>query len=110
MATFSYGVDWAAQEESEPRVLTAKFGDGYEQRSADGINTDLKTWQVQFKNRDDSEAAAIVAFFAADAGVTSFDWTPPGGSAGKYVCSRWTRSPTQVDRNTITAVFREVAE
>lgn len=110
MSTFSYGVDWSAQMAVTPRVITAKFGDGYEQRAADGINTNLRKWQVQFKNRDDTETAAILAFFEAENGVTSFDWTPPVGSAGKFVCREWTHSPTQVDRNTITATFDEVAE
>jgi phage-related protein len=110
MPTFTYAVDWSPQAEIAPRVLEAKFGDGYQQRTADGINTSQRMFQLQFKNRSDTERDAIIAFLEARNGVESFDWTPPVGSAGKWVCKHWTESPTQVDRNTITAKFEEVHE
>ena len=36
---------------STPRVLTAKFGDGYEQRAVDGINNLAETYTLTFKTR-----------------------------------------------------------
>ena len=40
---------------STPRVLTAKFGDGYEQRAVDGINNLAETYTLTFKTRPKAE-------------------------------------------------------
>ncbi len=110
MTTFSYAVDWAAQVAVKPRVLKAQFGDGYDQRVADGINISPRIYRLEFKNRDDDERDDIIEFFEAANGVNSFDWTPPVGSSGVWVCEEWSESPTQVDRTTISTMFREVFE
>lgn len=110
MATFNYAIDWSPQASERPRVLSSKFGDGYEQRVADGINVRPLTYDLQFKNRSATEAGNILTFLRARNGVESFDWTPPNGSAGKYVCREWNHSPDQVDRYTVTAKFEQVFE
>jgi len=65
------------RKSSAPRVRSAKFGDGYEQRRVDGINNIKETYNVTFNNRTVSEADDIIAFFDTKAGVTSFDFTLP---------------------------------
>ena len=60
-----------------PRVLTAKFGDGYEQRVADGINTLNEEYSLNFKTRTKEEIDDIVAFLDTKAGVTKFTFTLP---------------------------------
>lgn len=43
-------------------ILTAKFGDGYEQRALDGINTKQENYSLNFNNRDYKEINLIAAF------------------------------------------------
>ncbi|MEY2690106.1 MAG: hypothetical protein RL375_4306 [Pseudomonadota bacterium] len=110
MAVFTWSPDWAAQGQFKPRVRSVAFGDGYQQRSADGINTNPGTWALTFGNRADGEAAAIMTFLEARNGLESFDWTPPGGTLARYICPEWAESPTTFGATTITARFVQVFE
>ena len=62
---------------SNPRVLSAKFGDGYEQRIADGINVLEETYSLSFRNRTKEEIDDIVAFLDTKQNVTNFTLTLP---------------------------------
>lgn len=110
MATFTYTPSFTATEQSQPRVRTTQFGDGYSQRLRYGLNTDPKSWQLTFLNRTDTERENILTFLEARAGVESFDWTPPRGGSGKYLCSQWNMDILNCNNNTITATFVEVYE
>lgn len=111
MATFTYTPDFGAQSAYKPRVRVTRFGDGYEQRVADGINTTPATWPLKFAMRDDTERNGILAFLEARNGVEAFDWTPPfGGSAIRAVCRTWEWTPEKANLNTITATFEQVFE
>lgn len=61
----------------QPRIRVAQFGDGYQQRLADGINNLGETFTLNFMNRDKTEADDIIAFFDTKAGVSNFDFTIP---------------------------------
>ena len=52
-----------------PRVLTAKFGDGYEQRIKDGINSLQETYSLSFKTRTKEDIDDIVFFLDAQKNV-----------------------------------------
>lgn len=110
MATFTYTPSFSASESSAPRVRRVQYGDGYEQRLRYGLNTDPKTWQLTFANRTDTERENILSFLEARGGSESFDWTPPRGTAGKYVCSEWSVDLLNCNNNTIQAKFMEVFE
>ena len=43
--------DKSMSKQSTPKVLIATFGDGYEQRIADGINTLAETYSLSFSTR-----------------------------------------------------------
>ena len=43
--------DRGVSEQPEPRVLSARFGDGYEMRVVDGINNLPRQWGLTFNNR-----------------------------------------------------------
>lgn len=81
MSTFT-DIPGSATLTTQPRIRTAAFGDGYEQRLADGINNAPRSWALTF-TRPTTEADAILAFFETANGLDSFDWTPPYGAAGK---------------------------
>lgn len=92
-------------------MRVSRFGDGYEQRVADGINTAMDKWDLTFTARTDTEASGIQTFLKARAGFESFDWTPTGEStAVKVVCREWNRTFDKFNLNTVTATFERVYE
>ena len=107
MSTFTWSPAPGASLAKQPRVRSAQFGDGYEQRVGDGINNSPRAWTVDF-TRKTSDIDAIDGFLDAANGTASFDWTPPSGVAGKWLCAEWGRSVTDNRVQAISAVFREV--
>jgi len=110
MATFSYTPSFPATEQSAPIAKTTVFGEGYQQRIQFGLNRDPKNWSLTFANRDDTERDNIITFLEARSGTESFDWTPPRGSAGKFICRSWSTNMPRYGRTTINAKFEEVFE
>lgn len=111
MATFTYTPDWNIRIAAKPRVRAVSFGDGYEQRTGDGINTAADSWSLSFASRSNVDAEGIVGFFEARGAVESFDWTPPNAiTAIRVVCREWQRTFDRYDFNTITATFDRVYE
>lgn len=111
MATFTWTPDFGASAEYKPRVRVAKFGDGYEQRVPDGINTGQDDWSLRFSVRSDVETGEILTFLEARAATEAFDWMPPGGvTAIRVVCREWSRSFDRNDQNTVTLKFNRVYE
>lgn len=110
MATFAFTASFEATESSKPRARKFQAGDGYEQRIRFGLNTNPKEWSLTFANRTDTERDNIVAFLDARGGVEAFDWTPPRGTAGKYVCEEWQVTLSNCNNNQVQATFRQVYE
>ena len=110
MATFTFTPSFEATEASKPRVTKVQFGDGYEQRAVFGLNANQKEWTLIFSERTDAQRDEITTFLDTEGGVNSFDWTPPSGSAGKYVCEEWQVTLRVFNFNTIQAKFRVVYE
>lgn len=110
MSVFTWVPDYGASLKPKVRVRNISFGDGYMQRSADGINPINRNPQLTFSNRTDSQADAIIAFLEARGGVEAFDFTPPGATAGKYICQDWDRVQVSYDVATVTATFIQVFE
>jgi phage-related protein len=110
MAVFLWG-ETDAQEDAEPRVNRARYGDGYEQRSGDGINNLLRKWRLRFDNCDPAIAQEIIDFLEARNAVEAFDWTPKWGTvATKVVCPSWQRSKAGRGLVNISCSFEERAE
>jgi phage-related protein len=108
MTTFTYIPSYGASQKKKPIVLSVKFGDGYEQRAQFGINQNPRVWSLNFNGRSETEATAIDNFLTTENGVTWFDWTPPTGNAGKWICRDWDLSIVDVDCYNISANFEEV--
>lgn len=89
--TFSYRPDYESTMSQEPAVLTTKFGDGYEQRVANGINNSPEKWSLKFTVGNPVLPSAL-AFIQARKGVESFYWTNSFGTTNVYVCRRWNLS------------------
>lgn len=108
--------DNVMRRQSSPVVLMAKFGDGYEQRAANGINSIAEQYSVSFATRQKSEIDDIVSFFTVKKGITSFDFTVPdtngtnNETAIKVVCDSYSTSFTNSNFYSCDATFRRVYE
>lgn len=89
------------------RVLKARFGDGYQQTAADGINNKSQTWPIQFRGKA-AKIAAIRDFLDARGGGQSFYWTPPLGAQGYYECTGYTIKPLGAGNYDLNATFEQV--
>ncbi|MBX3589087.1 MAG: phage tail protein [Ramlibacter sp.] len=111
MAVFDWAESSNLSLEEEPRVNATQFGDGYEQRAADGINALVQRWDLNFEEVDNAIADEIIAFLRARAGVEAFDWTPKWGTVAiKVRCPKWSRSPDGEGLSRIAARFQQVFE
>ena len=71
-------VSFASDLGSDYRFNRSQFGDGYSQTSADGINTKIMNWQVQWNAVTTTQAQALSTFFdARGGGMEPFLWTDP---------------------------------
>ena len=94
------------------RVLTAKFGDGYEQRVRDGINTKQDSFSISFNNRDAAEINLIAAFIDSKAGL-NFNLTITNLTTDevvKVVCEGYTLSYGYELYHNLQTTFRRVYE
>lgn len=89
------------------RVISAQFGDGYQQRAGDGIHAQVQTWPLQFAGRPD-RIAPILAFLRERAGYRSFHWTPPLGELGLYACKSLSLRQSAPRVVTLGATFEQV--
>jgi phage-related protein len=107
--TFTYVPNYGASQDIQPRVKSAKFGDGYEQRFNDGINSLAQVWSLSFSNRVFSEINSIEDFLKARAGVEYFEWTPPRQTTPiKVICRQWQRQISFATSDSLTAKFEQV--
>ena len=100
---------------SAPRVKLASFGDGYEQRLRDGINSLSESYSLSFETRKKEEIDDIVAFFDTKRGVVSFNFTIPDSNAGGektilVVCDNYSQTYDYDEYYSCTANFRRVYE
>jgi len=108
--------DKGQKRNNKPRVFVANFGDGYEQRIANGINSLEQTIDVAFTTRPKADIDDIVAFFESKGGVTNFEFTLSDSNAGgseetiKVVCDTWDQTWVYDDYYTLNAQFRRVYE
>jgi len=108
--------DNTMRRESTPQVLTAFFGDGYEQRASNGINSLREDYSVQFSTRQKSEIDNIINFFDDKKGITAFNFTVPdtnslgNESTIKVVCQNYTTSFDNSNFYSCSATFRRVYE
>ena len=108
---FFWTPSYSSNINSTPKVKSIKFGDGYEQRIRDGINSILLEIDIGFENRDIDEATAITHFFHEKESTKSFLFvpSPPYNLIKKFVCRSWNNRNEFYNNHTITAKFEEVS-
>ncbi|NDV20822.1 phage tail protein [Pseudodesulfovibrio sp. JC047] len=92
------------------RVNSLTYGDGYSQRSGDGLNSVADSISLAWPSLPKEKAAIIDDFLTERAGEKAFYWTAPrAATPQKWTCATWERTPiknkTGWDR--ITATFTE---
>ena len=110
--------DKGLSRSSNPSVLVARFGDGYEQRVADGINSLKENYSISFNNRTKAFIDDVVSFLDAQNGATSFTFTLPDSNnttrAGekdiKVVCDSYNTAYAYDNFYNLTATLRRVYE
>ena len=112
MTTFTAPVNptYGSTQTIKRRVLTTQFGDGYTQRTGDGLNTIIREWSLRWENLPKADTDTIENFFLALADGESFDWTPPESvTSYRWVIKddTWTRSKVGFETETFTITFQQ---
>lgn len=110
MAVFTWLPDHGLTKQVKTRSNKMSFGDGYEQRVADGINTLKESWNPSFSLRTRTEIDAIDAFLVARKGVESFDWVSPSGVQKRFKCEEWAPLYNHNGDCSLSATFMQVFE
>ena len=106
-------VDKGFTRQNTPRIHALSFGDGYEQRIADGINTLDQTMNVSFSTRPKAEIDDLVAFFEGLGGVTKFEMTiddSNGDETIKVTCKSWSQTWAYDNFYNLSATFQRCYE
>ena len=98
-----------ASKQQTPRIKKIPFGNGYEQRSADGININKEIWPLTFKG-DPVKIQAIDDFLIARNSLQAFEWVTPEAKTIAVTCSSWTHTWDDFGWHTLTAEFNQVFE
>ncbi len=89
------------------RVLEAQFGDGYNQRAADGLNSISTDWSLVWTARPDADITILTDFFRSKFGFEIFLFTPPNDIERQYVCKDYKPTPTADGFSSLTAKLEE---
>lgn len=111
---FVWVPSYTSTVQHKPFITTIRFGNGYEQRISKNINPDLKAFSLNFEQRTEAEARAIVHFLKEKAASKSFAYNPPGiyeetTYRTKYVCREWETNFAFKENYGIRAKFEEVS-
>lgn len=88
LETFTWFPDTESDYGVKPHVETVVFGDGYELRVPNGINTRPMAWNLTFTRAKD-ESLQILSFLEDRGGSKAFIWINPDQNSGVYVCREW---------------------
>lgn len=110
MADFTWVPDQGVPRQRKARVNATQFGDGYVQRSADGINNVTEQVPLTFTLRTIATINAIDDFLESKFGVSSFTWTNPRGQTYRYTCDEWTPVYNHDGNCSLTCTFKRVFE
>lgn len=86
--TFAWNPDLGSTMSKKPHVQVTRFGDGYENRVAIGLNSNPELWSLKF-TASKADAVPVLAFLEARNGVESFWWVTPYGRTIVCVCREW---------------------
>ena len=93
----------------KPRLQELSLGAGYTQIYRDGINESLLNLDLQFNNRNDAEAYAILHFLEHHYGCIPFLFSAPAPyeKPKNFVCQEWTHTYNYKNNHSISARFEQ---
>ena len=113
--TDTYAIpDRQLKKAAKRKTLVASFGDGYEQRLADGINSVRNNFSLTFNNRTIEEIDDIANFLEVRLGLTPFTYTFKDTNAAgeersvKVLCESYDVTYINCEYAALTTSFREV--
>ena len=116
-SAFEAVADRGLSRQSKHNVLTAKFGDGYEQRVLDGINTKQDLFSISFNNREAEDINLIAGFLDNSAGKSfnfvitdTFSQGNITTSTLKVVCDSYNVSYVRENFHSLSCQLRRVYE
>ncbi|NDG53686.1 MAG: hypothetical protein EBY39_11790, partial [Flavobacteriia bacterium] len=97
--------------EQKPGVNEISLGAGYIQMYKDGINQNLLKLNLNFSNRNDEEAYAILHFLEQHYGCIPFMFTPPApyDTPHNFICQEWKHTYNYKNNHSITLLFEQFA-
>lgn len=95
------------EDNRQPRLKKTEFGDGYTQRSRDGLNHDAKAVDLTWKNISVAEGEPIFAFFEARGGDEAFFYDVPFIGLVKWTAEAYKRNFTDPDTMSIAVSLKE---
>jgi len=104
--------DRGLQRQVQHKVLVASFGDGYEQRTLDGINSRQDGFNITLNNRTASTINLVAAYLDERAGKNfTFTVTDLAGDTNlKVACEGYTINYIRENYHALQASFRRVYE
>lgn len=103
---FSFVPTITSKGGSETKVLTANFGDGYNQRVADGLNSVGTTYELEWI-LNTTDAATMKSLFESKGGYDYILWTPNRGvTQYKWLCTKWDWDYAGPELERLTATFK----
>ena len=94
--------------DQQPRMNEIAIG-GYAQNYTDGINESLLKLSLNFNNRSDEEAYAILHFLEQHYGSIPFLFTPPApyDSTQNFICESWQHTYNYKNNHSISVEFEQ---
>lgn len=105
--TFNYKVLIESSVSADFNVKRVKFGDGYSQQVAVGVNPVMKKANIVFFG-DRNETAQVMAFLESNAGKI-FYWKPPLRPQSGFTCDAYRLDEVGSGHWKVSAEFEECA-
>ncbi|TKI02760.1 phage tail protein [Martelella alba] len=102
--TFKFSPRVSPTGDLTPTVRETQLGDGYTQRSGDGINSEAQSWALTFVGNWDY-VSPIVQFLRDHKGYIAFQWRNPLFEMGLYCCKQYQVTPLGNNNFSLTATF-----
>lgn len=102
---FTTRFDWDFS--TQPEINEVGYGDGYSQRSPNGLNNVLNTYNLSFQGKRE-DCDDIVSFFRRHGGYKSFYWYAPDQYRDiLVVCKSWSQKGNG-NNSSVTYTFEQV--
>lgn len=97
----------ATQGQVTPRMIDNRYGDGYKQSIADGVNPIQRTWTLSWDYLSIAEADAIEAFLDSHVGAVFYYRLPREQAPRTWIWTSRQRTPVLPNEDSLTVSIEE---